>query len=110
MDRHAIMLACNIPARDLDSSKGAHHHGAALPIAVAVDLKEHLLDFKRVASHDKTLVVRHATFKRHFLCAEGRFAPSVQTFIGFDLYESPIRPESIKRVDFNVCDFHKVSR
>ena len=104
--RHVVVLARDVPARDLDAGERAPHHRTALPVAVAVDLEEHALDLERIASDDEALVVRDASLERHLLGAERRLAPAVEPFVRLDLDERPVGAEGVERVDLDVGDFH----
>ena len=110
MRRDVVVLSGNVPAGDFDAGERTHHHGAALPVAVAIDLEEHFLDFEGIASDDEPLVVGYASFKRHLLCSERRLAPAVESFVSLDLDERPIGAECVESVDFDVSDFHENSR
>jgi len=107
VDRHAEVLALDVPERLLDAADRRHPLDADLPEMLAVGHLIEVLDPKRIFPHQQLGEVLDRPRHRAGLPLEGRFAPTVEPrLIGFDFNEDPVPHVGIDNQRRNPGDFH----
>ncbi len=101
-DRHAEMLAEDVPERDLDARDGAHADGAEPPEALLLHDADGLLDVARVAPDQQRRQVLDGADHGARLPFERRLAPAEQArIVGLDPHEHPVAHLGI---DHDACE------
>ena len=106
-DRHAQILAQDVPERHLDAGDGRGADDAHAPEAMLVHHAIGLLDVARIAADEQRRQILHGADDGARLPFEGGLAPAVEPrLVGLDLDEDPVAHLGIDDGGLDGGDFH----